>query len=348
MAKQIINIGIEGNDGTGDAIRDAFRKSNENFTELYAVFGQGGQVTFTSLSDTPDTLGGSKHIPITNDAGNAIEMRQLTGGTGMAVDTTTDVSKIILNSTGATVASDTQPSLGGPLNGNDFAIGNVKVTDAAVTDYNTTHGSNITIDDLVITKQYADQRYLKVSGGPSGASGQLRVRSEPADITEYTLTITGYASGDLQISSHGFDAGSNGLAFIYNSSGNDAVNLTSETTYYIRYVDGSTLSLHASQAEATNDNDGTRVKITASGGTGTQTITDAELDTALYGNWLSSEALPRKSIVRRQGDSMDGALNLYDHPGSMAGMGALYPDAATLIEANKEFLADEVMAKIWW
>ena len=344
MAKQIINIGIEGNDGTGDAIRDAFRKSNENFTELYAVFGQGGQVTFTSLSDTPDTLGGSKHIPITNDAGNAIEMRQLTGGTGMAVDTTTDVSKIILNSTGATVASDTQPSLGGPLNGNDFAIGNVKVTDAAVTDYNTTHGSNITIDDLVITKQYADQRYLKVSGGPSGASGQLRVRSEPADITEYTLTITGYASGDLQISSHGFDAGSNGLAFIYNSSGNDAVNLTSETTYYIRYVDGSTLSLHASQAEATNDNDGTRVKITASGGTGTQTITDAELDTALYGNWLSSEALPRKSIVRRQGDSMDGALNLYDHPGSMAGMGALYPDAATLIEANKEFLADEVMA----
>ena len=43
MSKQIINIGIEGNDGTGDAIRDAFRKANENFTELYAVFGQGGQ-----------------------------------------------------------------------------------------------------------------------------------------------------------------------------------------------------------------------------------------------------------------------------------------------------------------
>ena len=34
MAKQIINVGIEGNDGTGDSIRDAFRKSNENFTEL--------------------------------------------------------------------------------------------------------------------------------------------------------------------------------------------------------------------------------------------------------------------------------------------------------------------------
>ena len=344
MAKQIINIGIEGNDGTGDAIRDAFRKANENFTELYAVFGQGGQVTFTSLSDTPASLGGSKYIPITNDAGNAIEMRQVTGGTGMAIDTATDATKIIFNSTGATVSSDTQPSLGGPLNGNDFAIANIKVTDAAVTDYNTTHGANITIDDLVITKQYADQRYLKVTGGPSGASGQLRVRDEPADSTEYTLTIQSYTSGSLTISNHGFDAGSNGLAFIYNSTGNDAVNLTSGTIYYIRYVDGNTLSLHPSKAEATNDNDGTRVKIIASGGTGTQTITDAELDTALDGNWLSSEALPRKSIVRRQGDTMEGALKLHDHPGSMAGMGALYPNAAALIEANKEFLADEVMA----
>ncbi len=35
---------------------------------------------------------------------------------------------------------------------------------------------------------------------------------------------------------------------------------------------------------------------------------------------------------------MDGALKLHDHPGSMAGMGALYPNAAALIEANKEFL----------
>lgn len=37
MAKQFVNIGIEGNDGTGDSIRDAFNKVNENFTELYAV-----------------------------------------------------------------------------------------------------------------------------------------------------------------------------------------------------------------------------------------------------------------------------------------------------------------------
>ena len=43
MAKQIINVGIEGNDGTGDSDRDVLENPNENFTELYAVFGQGGQ-----------------------------------------------------------------------------------------------------------------------------------------------------------------------------------------------------------------------------------------------------------------------------------------------------------------
>jgi hypothetical protein len=36
MAQRIINIGAAANDGTGDPIRDAFTKANENFTELYA------------------------------------------------------------------------------------------------------------------------------------------------------------------------------------------------------------------------------------------------------------------------------------------------------------------------
>lgn len=35
MAKQTINIGTVANDGTGDALRDAFDKTNDNFTELY-------------------------------------------------------------------------------------------------------------------------------------------------------------------------------------------------------------------------------------------------------------------------------------------------------------------------
>lgn len=36
MAQQTINIGTVANDGTGDPLRDAFDKSNDNFTELYS------------------------------------------------------------------------------------------------------------------------------------------------------------------------------------------------------------------------------------------------------------------------------------------------------------------------
>lgn len=39
MAQQTINIGTVANDGTGDPLRDAFDKANDNFTELYARGG---------------------------------------------------------------------------------------------------------------------------------------------------------------------------------------------------------------------------------------------------------------------------------------------------------------------
>jgi len=39
MAKQTINIGTTANDGTGDPLRTAFTKINENFTELYGDDG---------------------------------------------------------------------------------------------------------------------------------------------------------------------------------------------------------------------------------------------------------------------------------------------------------------------
>ena len=50
MAQQTINIGSVANDGTGDPLRNAFAKVNENFTELYSddagdvnsVTGSGG------------------------------------------------------------------------------------------------------------------------------------------------------------------------------------------------------------------------------------------------------------------------------------------------------------------
>ena len=335
MAKQFVNIGIEGNDGTGDSIRDAFNKVNENFTELYAVFGQGGQISFTSLSDTPSTLGANK-IPVSNSAGNAITMRGITG-TGIAVDLTSDPNNIKLSVTGTSVASDTAPGLGGPLDANSFAIANVGINQNAVNDFNTTHGTNITLDDVVITKGYADLNYLASSGG-TGTLGEVRVRPEPANATDYSKTITQFANGDVNIPSHGFSSAANGLAFKYTTTGTAATNLTDNTVYFIRFVDSNHISLHATKSEATNNNDATRVKITVSGGSGTQTLIDNEYDSSLDGFYLSTEAIQRQSAVRRQGDKMAGPLFLSDHPGDLAGSGT--PNAQDDLQAATKFYVD--------
>ena len=64
MAKQTINIGATANDGTGDALRTAFDKINDNFTEVYTVSGAG----------TGNNLAFSGNKIISEDSGGNIEL----------------------------------------------------------------------------------------------------------------------------------------------------------------------------------------------------------------------------------------------------------------------------------
>ena len=57
MAKQVIGIGTVPNDGTGDDIRDAFDKTNDNFNECYPT-----QVTSLTLLDTGWSLDSSSGL----------------------------------------------------------------------------------------------------------------------------------------------------------------------------------------------------------------------------------------------------------------------------------------------
>ena len=320
MAREDIYLGVEGNDGTGDSIREAFRKVNENFTELYAVFGQGGTISFRALGDTPDTLTANKLLSTDGDGVNIVE-KDLVAGVGITIDTT-NPSQIIINNVGANVSADTSPILGGPLSGNAiYPIGNIATDEDAVADFNTTHGTQITQDDLVIDKKFADQAYA-----PNAlyADRSVIARDEPADATQYTLSIQTYRNGNLEIPDHGFNSGFNGSEWIYNATSSTPANLTVGDTYYLRVVNQDQLSLHATKEEAQNNDNLTRVKVNINNGdtvvpVGTDTIVDNDYDTDLAGFYRSSEALPRKSAVRRQGDEMEGALFLHDHPGDLAG-----------------------------
>ena len=59
MARQTINIGTAANDGTGDPLRTAFDKINDNFVELY---GSDDDATNFVLEDTSPQLGGDLDV----------------------------------------------------------------------------------------------------------------------------------------------------------------------------------------------------------------------------------------------------------------------------------------------
>ena len=294
MAREIVDIGVEGNDGTGDAIREAFRKTNENFQELYAVFGIGGQINFSNLGDTPDSYTGlgSRLLGIKTTE-DGVEGLQLASDGALSGDSTDDTitynytvaGKLIITAGNSKISADISPKLSGPLNAQGNAIGNIGVTDNAATAFVNKYGGTFTIDDMVIDRKYADARYTK-GGVPNKQGG---ARPEPANATEYTLTISNFnSSGHLVITGHGYDKGANGVAVTYNSSGNAATNLTKASTYYLAVINKDTISLHPTEANAISGAN----KINATGGSGTQTILDQTYLSALAGFYTSSEVLP--------------------------------------------------------
>jgi hypothetical protein len=133
MARRIIDIGAIGNDGTGDSIRDSFRKVNDNFRELYSSLGLGDNLTFVGLDDTPDNYNGQNdpttgNTPVVtiNNTESGLQFKKLIPGNGISIDFTTNPNEIKINSDFAEISADATPQLGGDLSmrsgGNQYRI----------------------------------------------------------------------------------------------------------------------------------------------------------------------------------------------------------------------------------
>jgi hypothetical protein len=244
MSKQIIDIGVQGNDGTGDSIRESFRKVNENFNEIYAVFGVEGTIAFTSLSDASSYE--ANQIIMASTVGDRLTARDLIAGTGVTIDKTNNDS-VTINAD----ISNISPVLNSPMNANGFGIGRLPEPSQTVVDaFNATYPQTTTsIDQLAINKGYADRRYLRVSS-TGQIDGALRVREEPT------------------------------------------------------YPD----------------------------------LNDADYDSTLTGNYLASEAVQRRDVVYRGGDTLTGPLYLSDHPSPFEGFGT--PNGASDLQAASKFYVD--------
>jgi len=187
MVQKIIDIGIQGNDGTGDSIRESFRKVNENFTEMYAIFGAGGTINFTNLGDAPASYLGSQVI-MASILGDKLTARTLVEGNGIAIDKDSSNNTLTISATTQGLNSDpAQTGLAGHLNANTFTIGSLSdpTAEAAAqfesnfpTSLLTLPTGRTTQDQLVMTKGYADRHYVASFEGT--IVNALKSRPQPA------------------------------------------------------------------------------------------------------------------------------------------------------------------------
>ena len=100
-----INIGGQPNDGTGDSIREAFDKTNQNFSTLFTAIGVTGNLSFAGdLADTPPSLAPNQLL-VTDASGSTVTQATLIAGSGVAVVTTSGSITISSSDTLQTVTT---------------------------------------------------------------------------------------------------------------------------------------------------------------------------------------------------------------------------------------------------
>jgi hypothetical protein len=163
MARKTIDIGAIGNDGTGDSIRDSFRKVNDNFRELYSSLGLGENLTFIGLDDTPatfvgqnDPVTGSTPLVTVNNTESGLAFKRLVPGSGISIDYITNPNEITINSEFSEIVADPTPQLGGDLSLRSGGL-QYRIVDAGTT---ITPLSPIFKHELV-NKAYADSKIAR-------------------------------------------------------------------------------------------------------------------------------------------------------------------------------------------
>ena len=208
MAKQTINIGSSANDGTGDPLRTAFDKINDNFDELY-----GTSLTERVSLDTSPQLGGdldvvthsivsttNRDIVLAPHGTGAVKASSLKfSGTSISSDDSTQVQiNEGLNVSGATTLSTslalaTGATVTGVDNGALGSSATLLATQGAIKTY---VDSQVTAQDLDLAGDSGtgaidlDSQSLTIAGG-TGLTSVAGSQTVTLNIDATVATLTG-------------------------------------------------------------------------------------------------------------------------------------------------------------
>jgi len=328
MAKQVIDIGVQGNDGTGDSIRESFRKVNENFNEVYAIFGADGIISFGNLADAPGSksftisggVGDNTHVTLnfTNpNAGLGIPFNigqriVVSGVTPAGYNGTVTVTGA--TSTSVTYANTTtnpitiKGKISEPVyNANQIIM--ASTTGDRLTARTITGGTGITIDKN-------DNSNITINATSAGIIGDLFPQlGRPLNAAHLPI-------GRMVAPSQAAVDAFNSYWQVSTTLAELPVTVGYADSYYIKKTDNGTL-----EAPLIPRNQPVLPETTADG-----------YDPTLTSNYLSNEVMQRKDVVYRGGDKMTGELYLSDHPAPLNGLGT--PNGSSDLQAATKLYVD--------
>ena len=313
MTQKIIDIGIQGNDGTGDSIRESFNKVNSNFNELYAIFGAGGSIKFGNLADAPGSIAYTVASATGNNATVTLNFSNPNPGLGLPFSIGQTITVKGMVPTGyngtfrVTSATSTSVSYANTTTASPTSVGSI--TGAS---YNTnqvimgnTTGTGLSARTLVagdgITIDATNNSKVTITSTAQGLIGDHQP-SMGAPINANLLTIGRLNDPSINLV-NAFNAvyASKGLT---TTLGQLAVTVNYANNNYLQVANGQVVNALRVRSQPT-----------------TPQVNDPNYDPTLTGNYVSTEAMQRKDTVYRGGDTMTGDLTLSDHPGSMSGFG---------------------------
>ena len=183
MAKQTINIGTAANDGTGDPLRTAFDKINDNFTELYGADDEAANYV---IEDTTPQLGGDLDV------------------NGRRITSARSNEDIILlpNGTGGVVASGIRMA-GTTLSADDSS--SININEGLIVDGSASVSGAATLSStLAVTGAATLSSTLAVTGATTMSAGltatSLTTNTISANGSNADLSIQPSGTGDVLIS----------------------------------------------------------------------------------------------------------------------------------------------------
>lgn len=229
MAQQTINIGTTANDGTGDPIRSAFDKSNDNFTELYgagALSIASDILTYTKADGTTSTvdlspyldedaraiasgtIDGAGIVTFTRDDATTftLDLSSLLDDTNLVTSVNTQVGAVVLDSDdiaeGSTNLYDQTVTLtastGMSITGTypDFTIAST-ITGNATHTGDVTGSTALSISADVVDHDELAPRYT-AKQDISTTSGTINLDASSYGVFELTSSLTGATTLNIQ------------------------------------------------------------------------------------------------------------------------------------------------------